>query len=379
MAGRRGVDSARQMSDPTPPGAPFPPDAPVPPGAPVPPLPPGWSPGPPATESIPAPPGPYVPAPPPGYGLHPMGISRIVQLTFSIVRFGWRPLFGSAALILVPTYALVVLVNAAFGRELAVWSLAWQLEMRSGAPRFDELPPMPLGAMIASWVVTLLAIVAGVLAGGAIVAIVARIYAGGRATALDGVRAAFGRLGSLIGSQILFILGLLAIVLVGMLVGVGLIFAGSTTAVPQPGLAALIGLIIVVATFVATVFVALRWSFVVQAIVVEGFGALDGLGRSWRLIAGSTWRVLGYFLFFGLLATLLSVVLGVIGVLAFGTDIFNFSMGVDPWTLTVQAVVSGLAGLIMAPLWGAALTLLYYDVRWRREVAPGAMPPPAYR
>jgi hypothetical protein len=125
----------------------------------------------------------------------------------------------------------------------------------------------------------------------------------------------------------------------------------------------------------AIIFFALRWSLAPQVAMVEGAGALRSLGRSWRLIDGSTWRLLGYYLLLGLTLAgfflLTALVVGLFETLVFGPG-FRIEGGqvviVPPPSIAivVSSVLSALALALVTPWWVTLLTLFYFDLRWRR-------------
>src|SRR3989442_14774010 len=47
------------------------------------------------------------------------------------------------------------------------------------------------------------------------------------------------------------------------------------------------------AVFCAAVYLVVRWSLVVAAMMAEDIGPIRGLGRSWNLVSGSWWRAFG--------------------------------------------------------------------------------------
>ena len=115
---------------------------------------------------------------------------------------------------------------------------------------------------------------------------------------------------------------------------------------------------------VPAVAVAIYWSMAIQAVVVEGGKAASALGRSFALIRGSWWRIFGITLVLGLVAIGLSILVN-IPFIALSTG-----AGLDPST-GLGAAVNEVAALIVVtittPVLFIAGTLLYYDMRVRRE------------
>ncbi len=108
-----------------------------------------------------------------------------------------------------------------------------------------------------------------------------------------------------------------------------------------------------------------------QAIVIEGHGVLAGLRRSWSLTRGSFWRVFGIMVLVYLIAMVISMILSVITQIIAGVGGAAAGMSGNFTALAVtQAIVMFLSyviNILIFPIYGIATTLLYYDLRARRE------------
>jgi hypothetical protein len=306
-------------------------------------------------------------------------VGRAFSLGWSIFRFRWRTLLAAAFLPLIPAYGLQVLAAVYLTGSMTSWSNALQEallraveEGRQIVP--SDLPPFPLEAIALSFGSGVIVGLASLLASAAVVYIIGWTYGGGQAS----LGAAFGQVArralSLIGATLVIAVVLLLIASAGIALMVALVVALGF----EPGLVGLVVLIAVVGTFAAVIFVGLRWSFSVQSIMLEGQGALGALGRSWRLVSGSTWRVLGYLL-------LLAVLLFVIGLIAAIPVAILFGVGVDIRTgqplpfdavrVAGQSIMPAVLATLAVPFYLAVMTLLYYDLRWRS--GEPLTPPPA--
>ena len=115
-----------------------------------------------------------------------------------------------------------------------------------------------------------------------------------------------------------------------------------------------------VLVLVPGIFLAVSFAVFTAALMIERLGPMESLGRSWRLVSGERWRLLGA----GLLMIIISVIgFGIIG-------------------LVVYFVLSGLTGLsdgdasyytqqittlLSVPLSAAVGVVLYLDLRVRKE------------
>ena len=102
---------------------------------------------------------------------------------------------------------------------------------------------------------------------------------------------------------------------------------------------------------------------VTPAIIVQGYRSSAAVVRGYRLARRSEWRILGHLLSYSLVAFVLMVVI----VLP-----FVFASGAAPeqggTELSVPLLIGGLfVGVLVPPVISIATTLLYYDLRVRKE------------
>ncbi|HXF96867.1 MAG TPA: hypothetical protein VNI61_12280 [Gemmatimonadales bacterium] len=177
------------------------------------------------------------------------------------------------------------------------------------------------------WAVAqILSVIGYLLVTGATVRVVSEAYLGRSTTLGDALRFASGKMGGILLSGI-------AVGLIAMLGFVLLVI---------PGIIALCG-----------------YAVVVQVVVLENLrSSLDALGRSWSLTKGFKGKAL--VLWFVLCVFLLLIVMG------FGV-VVAIAAALAP-VLMVPAVVGlSLVTLLVYPLTSCVFTLLYYDLRVRKE------------
>lgn len=101
-------------------------------------------------------------------------------------------------------------------------------------------------------------------------------------------------------------------------------------------------------------------TFVSQAIVLEPTSIFGSFRRSWDLVGGNWWRVFGIYV---LLAVMVGVISGgVAGVAAALTSASHGTAG-----QVVSAGLTSAVGIVVQPVQLGAMTLLYYDLRIRKE------------
>ncbi len=243
--------------------------------------------------------------------LRPRTASELVDAAFRIFRHH----FGS--------YALLAAVAALPGLLVNVMMLAeadWGADLSALAAQ-DPFSGWRMASSLLSFLTY--SVVEGVY-----VRLTADAYDGGTPDLADVLRRTLPRIPAVIAGQVLRVLAVLIAAL----------------ALIVPGLIVLV-----------------RTSFVAQANVLEGAGPVAGVGRSWALSKGNAWRVLGGI---GLAWLLLFVVLfglqmvaGVAGLLIGGTAML----------MVASLVVSALGMALIYPLVPIVGTLMYFDLRIRRE------------
>ena len=110
----------------------------------------------------------------------------------------------------------------------------------------------------------------------------------------------------------------------------------------------------------------IAWQLAPQSIVLEGTRPRAALGRSYRLTRGSWWRVIGLLIVVGILTLFAAAVPGGLGFLISGftssEDLLGGGVGA-----VLLALVASLVDVVMAPIAAATMTLLFTDLRLRRE------------
>jgi hypothetical protein len=325
--------------------------------------------GPPAHGPPPYDAGPYAgpPRSPQPAPIHPITAGRALSIGWSLFRFRWPALVAVVALFSVPAYV----VNAAWYVAYGPVVVRWYSEALDAVARGTVAPPLDVGIWLGFLGSSLLVGLATMLGGAAATSILGWTYGGGRRRAPTAARDALRRAGSLVGVAAVTLVVMLAIAALTTLVAVlPLIGLGG-------GAGTFLALCVAVSGVVAAVFVVLRWALAMFVIMLEGRPALGALGRSWRLVAGSTWRVLGYVVMIALIGSLV----GLIGSIA---ELVLFGAGVDlvtgqPEPPSTARTLFGLASsaALTVALWPwltAVMLLLYYDLRFGAGERLG--PPP---
>jgi hypothetical protein len=115
-------------------------------------------------------------------------------------------------------------------------------------------------------------------------------------------------------------------------------------------------------------FVSVRILFTSQAVIAENKGPIEAIKRSWNLTQDYWWRTFGIFLLIGLLAALITFVPSAIFGAIFGA--ITLGSGGPPNFVQQQlanSVISAITSVLVTPFSLIAYTLMYYDLRIRKE------------
>jgi hypothetical protein len=333
------------------------------------------------------PPWPELSAPPPpefqqGWpapGFYPLTIGRTVSLAFSLFRFGWRTFVGIALLAAIPVAVFQALASVSTYQAITDWQQQLLDSVRTSpftpsAPASVTLSGFPVQALGLTFVVSLILGAVTTVAGAALIRAITAAISGSHMSVRDAYRAAFGRLKDLL---VMYVLVTSVGLGVGLLVLLGpALSLGTAGLLGNGGGLAFLALLAAVAIVFVSIFLAVRFSLSVQALMVENLSAMAALRRSYRLVAGSMWRLVGYVLMFSLILALLNIIPAVVSFILtlFIAPPFSLTAGVaalKPTALVVQNVITGFFAQIFAPIMQIGLIFLYLDIRWRHgETVP---------
>ena len=268
-----------------------------------------------------------------GVTLRPLAMGEILDHSFGL----FRQLFVPLVVVQVITSSLPLLLNlyaAASGSTNTVASLGTYL----------------------------VAFVLGSLASAATAYIISENYLGRPLGAGDALRRAVPRIGDVmllsLGVGFVVVLAALPSLLV---IGAGSAFAvlsgtgGGGAGVGGGALLVLVGLALLAIPF--AVFSGL--SIATPALVLEDIRAGRAMSRSWQLTKGFRLRIVGLLFVVMVIVLIPMFALGIIGGM--------FGSGESRTTTVLFTAIIGVVSLIVTPLLYCVLTLLYYDLRVRKE------------
>ena len=197
--------------------------------------------------------------------------------------------------------------------------------------------------------------------------------------AVLGRRPTIGQVWAKARPRILPLIGLSLLTALLTLLGLALLVGPGLALLAVSGEAAAVALIVgIPLAIVLAALLYVRLAFAAPALLLENLGVIAAMRRSWRLVRGSWWRVLGVLLLTtiiasianGLLQTPFSIIGAVIAAAVAPGDAGGSTAAITP--AVVITSVSGnigtvIASTVTAPFSAAVTALLYIDLRIRRE------------
>jgi len=270
-----------------------------------------------------------------GIRLRPLDIGDVLDETFQVYRRGIVPLITTMALAIVPSTLLLTGAAILMGFGVGFGQSTFENLSREAAIALIGAGIVAALVIVILWIAT---IAAQLLATGAVVRIASNTILGQPLSIRDAYREALGHFGSLS--------------LVGICVGlaVGLLFI---TCIGIP----------------VAIYLGLGWSLTFPAIMLEGWGAFGSMRRSSELVDGHRWRLLVVFVLIMLIQwLLLSIPGGLIAALSAGVLFLSGgSAFVELGMQVIQTVVQTAGQVLFTPIGHITATLLYYDLRVRKE------------
>jgi hypothetical protein len=306
-----------------------------------------------------------------------MTIGDMFDAAFRLYRANVLTFVGIVALLQVPMAIIQFLVQATIGNSALTALLRFSARPPTLIPGRSIFDALPLGQILTFYAITLgLAaiqyLVVQNLLTGALANAIAQTYLGRPISILSAYGFGARRYAALIVASLLpFVVGVVLFALfLGCTVG-GLAALSTSAGRSRTGVAAvvLVGLLLfglLMLLGLAALFFLVRFLLTTQTIVLEGQGPLAGLRRSWRLVGGAFWRTVGIVILMGILTYVISAVPATLASFALTLG----SGGALNNVVRNQAITTLLAqlGLIIGlPLQLCVYTLLYYDLRVRKE------------
>jgi hypothetical protein len=286
--------------------------------------------------------------------LRPMGIGDILDETFRLYRENFTRLVATVAVIEVPLQIILLLLTVGF-----VGSVQSFLGFKG--PTFGQAITASQTADLAHAFLTFLALflifgIVGLVAFTIMAAALAVVISNRYLNRMVTVGQAYSTVTQRIGPVLLALLWIVVRAIL-LIVAVS-ILAGILSAVHL----GLVSIILGITAMLLAIYCGIAWSLFPQAIVLESGGGIASSKRSRQLITGYWWKAFAVIL----VTALLVFIVGQIP-----TAILGSIVGATTSSPSVRTVINGvislIVGVLVQPIPIAAMTLLFYDLKIRKE------------
>ena len=306
-------------------------------------------------------------APKPGViPLRPLGLGEILDGAFTSIRRNPRATLGIAALLLTASAVITAALSLTLIHYVGTVTLPSPGQRLTNAQAAHLLSRILEVLAPTAAVSIVLAFIVDTVLTGLLTVVIGRSVLGHKITAGQAWRLARPRLPALIGATLLIPLTLAGLWAVYAIVLVILAVAHA------PG-ALIAGLAVLgaIAGIVLTIWFTTMFRMAAPAVVLERQGPARALARSWRLVRGSFWRVLGITVLAGLIvvvtAGVLQIPFSLVAAMAGGGSSMLPGTGGNVAGILISAVGGVVAGAVTRPISAGVAVLLYVDLRMRRE------------
>ena len=281
--------------------------------------------------------------------LRPLGVGDIVDRTIGLYRASPVLFLVLAALPYILLALVSLALNLVFVRTTPLTTLPTNVFDPNGFST-SFTPEEIAGFAVFGAVIGIVSVIVLSVQAASLVDAMSKRYLGQPTTIGESLRAGLRASVRLILASIVAFVSFVVIITLGVVV-----LALVAAAIRNP-LPAIIGSI---AVFVLIFYVIASLMPLPAIVTLEGRGPVSGIRRSWGLAGGARWRILGLLA----LVFILQLILGIL--FAF---VFLGTVVTDGAAKTVLQEVANLAvNALWAPIQWGVFTLLYYDLRVRKE------------
>lgn len=296
--------------------------------------------------------------------LRPLGLGEVYDGAFQAMRRNPRTMLGASAVVSIVTTAIGTVMLA-----LTTGSLGRLLDTTgTGQPSVDD---SEIAAILGSTGLGFLgsSIVSGF---GAAVLTGVLTFAVGRAVL--GEKLGPGRLWTMVRPRLLPLIGLqLLYALLYTVIGAVTLGPGIALLFVEPVVGAVVLLVGVLVWLLASLLALVASSMATPALLLEEAPVGRAFVRGWRIVRMAFWRVVSTMLLtvviVYVLSTLLAAPASVLNLVFTGLnpDDPRAVIGLHPVQLAISGLVTVLSSTVVLPFLAGVATLLYIDVRMRRE------------
>ncbi len=279
--------------------------------------------------------------------LRPMGVGDILDETFQLYRANFGLVVATVAVVRVISTVLTIALGVIFvASSFSSLSSFAQTYGNDQTAALNELRGIA-GRLIAyGLLIFLISTILTALQNAALAVSISNRYLGRTISVGEAYRLSFARLGALMAAQLWIIVrAILAFIVYSILLA---IVAGVLGA----RLSALLGMV----GGLFFIYFGVSWALTTQVVMLDNMGGFVATGRSRSLVRGYWWKSFGVILVAVVLVWIINLIV---------TRITGSAFGVSG--IVVSGIVNLIIGILLAPIQSIALTLLFYDLKIRKE------------
>jgi hypothetical protein len=299
-----------------------------------------------------------------------LSLGELLDETFRLYRNNFLDFVAIAALVMVPYTLLNFVVQLPFQSQLArLQNPANQIDPFAGQSPLTFFSGLMFGVVGSILLSLLYVVVFQPILEGALAYAIARRYLDQPTGIGDSFGSALRRALSLIGARLIpTLLGFaVGAVIFGVVFGITFLLVSRLDGSDGGGAIAAFGILfgfgLLVLAMIAVAYFVVRLLFTSQAVMVEGRGTIEAIRRSWRLTQGYFWRTLGLLAVVALIVFFISAVPA--GIITFPVTLLLRDQ--PELQLMINTIVSTILNVLALPFSMVAYTLIYFDLRVRKE------------
>jgi hypothetical protein len=283
----------------------------------------------------------------------PKGFGEILDHTFHLTKNRFKDFFMILLIFMGPVFLLQAILQlmsgTSFFREVGSGG-AWFEQILTSFEESGTFDSSSLGADIGLIIVGLISAILAPVAEAAILFTINHVRKNEEYTVGSVIKQAFSRFWPMIGSSILFFLITIGIIIIPLaIVGVTGGVVGTTV---DPILGIILGVVLFLGFAVGIGLLLTRWSFYFGSVVLDKDS--PGLGRSWRLSRKRTWVLMGLYIVFYF----------IISIITFGVQMtFGMVLG----NSVLLTLISNLVTLVTTMIFSVGYGVMYLDLKTRHD------------
>ncbi len=279
--------------------------------------------------------------------LRPMGVGDILDETFQLYRANFGLVVATVAVVQVISAVLTIVLGVVFvASSISSLSSFAQTYGNDQTAALNELGSIAGGLITYGLLIFLISTILTALQNAALAVSISNRYLGRTTSVGEAYRLSFARLGALVAAQLWIIVRAILAFIVFFIVLALLV---------RP-LGAGLTIILFLAFLCALIYFGVSWALTTQVVMLDNTGGFSATGRSRGLVRGYWWKSFGVILVTFLLVWIINLIVN---------RITGSASGVSG--IVVGGIAGLIVGILLTPIQSIALTLLFYDLKIRKE------------